>query len=96
LLKYGYSNFSLDIFEYCELNQLIVKEQYFIDMLKPKYNILKIAGSRLGTKHSEATKQLLSNVFKGRVFSEDSLEKMRVAAKLRVGKKSFFGKTHTV
>ena len=97
LLKYGYSNFSLDILEYCELSQLIVKEQYYIDILEPKYNILKIAGSRLGTKHSESTKQLLRNAFKGRLFSEDSLDKMRVAAKLRVGKKtSFFGKMHSI
>jgi len=97
LLKYGYSNFSLDILEYCEPSQLIAKEQYYIDLLEPEYNILKTAGSWLGAKHSESTKQLLSNVFKGRVFSEDSLDKMRVAARLRVGNKtSFFGKTHSI
>jgi group I intron endonuclease len=83
LLKYGYSNFSLDILEYCIPNMLIKREQYYIDCLKPEYNILKIAGSRLGSKHSEATKQLLSTAFTGRTFSEDSLNKMRLAAKLR-------------
>lgn len=41
LLKYGYSNFSLDILEYCEPNVLISREQYYIDILKPKYNIRK-------------------------------------------------------
>ena len=97
LLKYSYSNFGLDILEYCEISELIPKEQYYIDLFKPKYNILKVAGSRLGTKHTEATKKLLSNAFRGRIFSEDSLDKMRLAAKLRVGKKtSFFGKTHTI
>ena len=44
LLKYGHSNFSLDILEYCELNELISKEQYYIDLLKPEYNILKRRG----------------------------------------------------
>lgn len=52
LLKYDYSNFSLDIIEYCEPNILISREQYYIDLLKPVYNILKIAGSSSGYKHT--------------------------------------------
>jgi group I intron endonuclease len=43
LLKYGYSNFSIDILEYCELNVLIEREQYYINHLKPEYNIYKRA-----------------------------------------------------
>ena len=35
LLKYGYSNFRLDIIEYCESSVLISREQYYIDLLKP-------------------------------------------------------------
>lgn len=38
LLEYKYSNFSLDILKYCEKNELIKWEQYFIDTLNPKYN----------------------------------------------------------
>jgi hypothetical protein len=60
LLKYGYSNFSLDILEYCEPNVKISREQYYIDLLKPEYNILKKAGSNLGFKHSEETKLIMS------------------------------------
>jgi GIY-YIG catalytic domain len=56
LLKYGYSNFSLDILEYCESSLLIKKEQYYIDIFIPVYNILKTAGNRLGSKHSEVAK----------------------------------------
>jgi group I intron endonuclease len=41
LLKYGHSNFRLDIIEYCEPNALFLREQYYIDILKPEYNILK-------------------------------------------------------
>lgn len=33
---------------------LINREQYYID-LKPEYNNLKVAGSRLGVKHSIET-----------------------------------------
>jgi hypothetical protein len=41
LLKYGYSNFSLEILEYCESNMLKKREQHYINILKPEYNILK-------------------------------------------------------
>lgn len=56
LLKYSYYNFSVDILEYCESYLLIAREQYYMDILKPEYNILKVAGSVLGLKHSEVTK----------------------------------------
>jgi group I intron endonuclease len=52
ILKHGYLNFSLDILEYCEIEVLIKREQYYLDLLKPKYNILKVANSRLGSKQS--------------------------------------------
>jgi group I intron endonuclease len=55
LLKHGYSNFNLEILEYCDSKNLIVREQYYIDLLKPEYNILKKAGSLLGFKHREET-----------------------------------------
>lgn len=53
LLKHGYFNFSLDILEYCEPSILIKREQYYIDVLKPEYNILKIAGSLFGFKQNK-------------------------------------------
>lgn len=65
MLKHGYSNFSLDILEYCEPNALIKREQYYIDTLEPEYNILKIAGSTLGRVHSISTRKKISNSIKG-------------------------------
>lgn len=59
LLKYGYSKFKLEILEYCKISNLIEKEQYYLDLLKPEYNILLKAGSSLGFKHSEKTKLYL-------------------------------------
>lgn len=41
LLKYKISSFSLEILEYCDKNELISREQYYIDSLEPEYNILK-------------------------------------------------------
>ena len=55
LLKYGHSNFSLEILEYCDSNNTIKKEQYYLYLMKPEYNVFPIAGSSLGYKHKEDT-----------------------------------------
>ena len=62
ILKYGCNNFDLEILEYCSKKSTISREQYYIDLFKPAYNILEKAGSCLGFKHS--TKTLLK--FKNR------------------------------
>lgn len=77
ILKYGHSAFKLDILEYCSVDILIEREQYYIDLYKPEYNLLKVAGSSIGFKHSEATKELMSKSALGRTFSEETLLKMR-------------------
>lgn len=56
ILKYGYSKFSLDILEYCKPDILIKREQYYMDLLEPEYNILKVVGSISGLQYSEVTK----------------------------------------
>lgn len=53
--KYGESNFEFTIIEYCNDSNILEREQYYIDNLKPEYNICKIAGNCLGVKHSEET-----------------------------------------
>lgn len=55
--KYGYNNFEFIILENCEEGKLLEREQYYLDNLKPEYNICKIAGNCLGITHSEETKQ---------------------------------------
>jgi group I intron endonuclease len=90
-LKYGYSNFSLDILEYCKPDLLIKREQYYIDLLDPEYNILKVAGSVLGFKHSEATKVQMSinntgvnNPLFGKKHSYETRKKIRESLKLNI------------
>lgn len=39
LEKYGHANFNLKILEYCPVNDLMLREQYYLDTLKPDYNI---------------------------------------------------------
>lgn len=53
LIKYGYSKFKLEILEYCDPKVNSKREQYYMDYLKPEYNVLKVAYSSLGYKHSE-------------------------------------------
>lgn len=47
-----------------------MREQFWIDNLKPAYNILPVAGSNLGYHHTEETKQKISNSTKGVKKSE--------------------------
>jgi group I intron endonuclease len=57
LKKYGLNNFAFLILQYCEpvANLCLGLEQNFLDMYKPAYNTLKVAGSSQGFKHSSKT-----------------------------------------
>lgn len=55
LLAHGLNNFRLEVLEYCDPSVLLEREQYYIDLLKPEYNISRVAGSRLGVKHTLET-----------------------------------------
>lgn len=51
ILKYDYIHFDLIILKYCNTNELLYWEQYFIDKIIPEYNILKKVRSNLRFKH---------------------------------------------
>jgi group I intron endonuclease len=57
LLKYGFENFRFEILEYCTKDVILEREQYYLDLFKPIYNIVSQAGNTLGYKHSEETKK---------------------------------------
>lgn len=48
--KYGKDNFIFEVIEYCESEKCIEREQYYMDLLKPRYNINPKASSGLGRK----------------------------------------------
>lgn len=75
LVVYGFINFKLDILEYCEPSVLLEREQYYLDTLKPEYNILKTAGSTAGVKRSEATILKLKTIASNR--SKETLAKLK-------------------
>jgi len=60
LIKYGYSEFKLDILEYCDPKDLVKREQYYLDLLSPEYNVLRFAYSSLGYKHTKESMIKLS------------------------------------
>jgi hypothetical protein len=65
LLKHGHSNFSLTILEYCSPEKCLEREDFYLSSLEHQYNILEKAGSLLGHKHSDETKQIMSETKKG-------------------------------
>jgi group I intron endonuclease len=99
LKKHGLNNFTLVVLEmlpvaikYLPLKlqaehyaKLIELEQKYLDIYPDKYNINPIAGkSRAGSKHSEATKELMSKLrtknssFLNKTHSAELIEKIRV------------------
>lgn len=81
LLKNGYSNFSLEILEYCAPEKCIKREQHYLNLLKPEYNILNTAGSLLGFKHSNETKAkifaYLKTLYANLKFKAKRLEQLK-------------------
>jgi len=65
--KYTWSGFKLVILELTENNKevLLVREQYYLDLFKPYYNILSEAGSPAGRVLSEETRLKISQAVKG-------------------------------
>jgi group I intron endonuclease len=52
ILKYGHHNFLVAILEFCPISILDEREQFWLDQIKPEYNILKYASSTRGYKHT--------------------------------------------
>ena len=56
--KYGEATFVFSVLEDIgEASRLIPREQHHLDMLNPEYNLCPTAGSCLGYRHTEDTKQ---------------------------------------
>lgn len=99
ILKYGHNNFAVLILELVEQSDhiktdLLNKEQYYIDLLKPVLNLNPTAGSSLGYKHSKETKALLASLRTGKSLSEETKQ---LLSELFSGELNpFWGKTHNL
>ena len=69
LLKYGHSNFSLTVMDYCSPSrseQCIEREDFYLSSLKHEYNICEKAGSRKGQTLNEESKKKMSEAKQGK------------------------------
>lgn len=62
--KYGENNFNFNVLSICPPEYCIKLEQWFLDNLKPEYNIRKIADSNKGIKFTAEHKEKLSKSIK--------------------------------
>jgi len=59
--KYGEEAFIFEVLEVIDKKEnLILREQYWIDTLSPTFNFSKIAGSPLGVKHTQKSRKNMS------------------------------------
>lgn len=84
--KWGESYFVFKVVEYCSEDDLIKREQYYIDSFERKqlYNIYLTAGSPLGTRLSEERKIKISKFMSERNSKEEYIQK-----NIENGKKRF-------
>lgn len=81
--KYGKDSLTFEVVEFCEKNQLLAREQHYLDELKPIFNSYKVAGSPFGFKHSEETKRKISELQKGRKVNFSEQGKANIIAALK-------------
>lgn len=81
-IKYGGDSFQLNVLCECDEKELLNKEQYFIDLLRPEYNQSMIAGR---IEMNQQTKEKISIKNKGRVMSD---EQRKLISKTKTGRKA--------
>lgn len=80
--KCGIKEYYVSILEICEPDECIEREQYWIDLLKPNYNLLKIAGSSKGRICLNETREKISK--SNKEFWKNNRDKMIESFKKRV------------
>ena len=80
--------------EYVDIENLSVRETFYITHLLPYYNVLKQGYSSLAYKHTEQTKQLLIELHKNKVHSDKT--KALISRALVGDNNPFYNKNHSV
>jgi len=110
--KYGLQTLIFEVVENVgNKNKLISREQFYINKLQPKYNILPLAGRSTGYKHTLSARNKISDAGKNRKFSEEHKNKIseskrglsyseehkeKISMAQRGNKNSFYGNHHSI
>lgn len=81
--KYSIENFQVLILEICEPIKCLEREQHYLNVLQPHYNLEKVAGSSLGRKVSDVTANKISESNKRFWSIKENREKMLISFKNR-------------
>jgi group I intron endonuclease len=92
--KYGKDDLVFSVLIECPKERIVIKEQCFLNIYKPWFNISLTAGSTFGTTHSVDFCKKISLFQSTRVHSKEQNEKISRAQQGE--NNSFFGKHHTV
>ena len=66
--KYGLNDLIFSIVEFCKKEDLLLKEQIYLNSLSCEFNTCKVAGSCYGIKKSEEFKRKISTITSGKVI----------------------------
>lgn len=78
--KYGDVSFECELLETCSVDELINKEQKWINRLVPKYNMSKYASSGMkGRKHSESTRNKIKEILRKKFTKDDFVKRAKHA-----------------
>lgn len=75
----------MEILEYCDKGEALNREQYYLDNLKPQYNIVETAGSTVGYTHTpESLAKMRDFVLSEEVLAKKRLSTQNAAASNRI------------
>lgn len=97
IIHYGHNNFIVFILEYYFINEdmnILEREQFYLNNLKPKLNILTLAGNSLGLKHSKESKIKISIYQSNKIVKDETRE---LISNLFKGENNpFYNKSHSI
>jgi group I intron endonuclease len=85
---YGENSFCTNVLELCDVDSLIIREQFYIDTQLPEYNVSPTAGRVSGIVRSESYRKKQSVSQSGKVIPKET--RVRISAGMR-GKKNSLG-----
>lgn len=85
--KYGKDDLEFKVLYFCQRDELINAEQFFIDKCQPHFNICKIAGSNAGIKHSKETVEKNRQSKLGKKLGPASEERKQKLREWNLGRK---------